>query len=123
MRFMHSATAETRVRTLAVIERGSITEIAARDRQSIGNDGDGRKKYYEIRRTFFEVLSSSCANPISEQQGSGRIIDDQSLPSIVINTKHQSSDVFQATDTVYSDRMQDIRGVQASLYSYAVPYG
>jgi hypothetical protein len=41
--------------------------------------------------------------------------------SIAIDTKRQSSHIFQATDAIYSDRMQDIRGVQASLHSYAVP--
>jgi hypothetical protein len=30
---------------------------------------------------------------------------------------------ISATDAVYSDRMQDIRGVQASLHSYAFPQG
>jgi hypothetical protein len=42
--------------------------------------------------------------------------------STVTNTKRQSSHISsQATDAVNSDRMQDIRGVQASLFSYAVP--
>ena len=35
--------------------------------------------------------------------------------------RHQhQTEIFQATDAVCSDRMQDIRGVQAGLYSYAV---
>ena len=42
------------------------------------------------------------------------------LPSAIL--KRQSSHISsQATDSVNSDRMQDIRGVQASLYSYAAP--
>ena len=42
--------------------------------------------------------------------------------SVVSNTKRQSCHISsQARDSVDSDQMQDMRGVQASLYSYAAP--
>jgi hypothetical protein len=76
-------------------------------------------------------VSSPCANPIL----AGRAIRHQSSLSIASNTKRQSPHIcFQALNASYflfqakmhsisyfRQRMQDIRGVQASLYSYAVP--
>jgi hypothetical protein len=67
-------------------------------------------------------VSSKYAKPISELQGSGRIIHHLSSLSIAINTKHKSSHIYfrqrmqsiptgsalSRPDAVYSDRMQFI---------------
>jgi hypothetical protein len=75
-----------------------------------------------------QLMSSPCAKPISDSavQVEAFITNRPYLSSATPNVNRLiyvlgNGCSLSRPDSVHSDRMQDIRGVQASLYSYAVP--
>src|SRR2546430_1658268 len=81
-------------------------------------------------RLHSSIYSSGAAKRLAKRLGPRSRVPDTfrfRSKSLMTSRPHLSSATAyvkssQATDTLYPDRMQDVRGFQESLYSYAVPH-